>query len=80
MALYIPRKPAITLIHKACGKNLRGNSELGNALIPLLLEKAPEVRRAKAEGILRSKGGKGGGGGVSPFQVRSTSTDRRINL
>ncbi len=78
MAVYIPRKPAITLIHKACGKNLRGNSELGNALIPLLLEKAPEVRRAKAEGILRSKGGKGGG--VSPIQVRSTTTDRRINL
>ncbi len=79
MAVFIPRKPATALIHKACRKNLRGNSELGNVLIPLILEKAPGVRRAKAEGILRSREGKGGGG-VSPIQVRSRSIDRRINV
>ncbi len=79
MAVFIPRKPATALIHKACGKNLRGNSELGNTLIPLLLEKASGVRRAKAEGILRSREGKGGGS-ISPIQVRSRSMDRRVNV
>ncbi len=79
MATFIPRKEATALIHEACGKNLRGNSDLSNALIPLLLEKAPGVRRAKAEGILRSREGKSGDG-VSPIQVRSSSTDRGVNV
>ncbi len=80
MAVFIPRKSATALILKACGKDLRGNDELGNALIPLLLEKAPGDRRATAEGILRSREGKSGDG-VSPIQVRSTSmVDRGVNM
>ncbi len=82
MAAFIPRKEAIALIHEACGKNLRGNSDLSYALIPLLLEKSPGARRSKAEGILRSREGKSGDG-VSPIQVRgsnSKSTNHGVNM